>query len=200
MKWSSNCISWNALKEKLHSVSFPLERRTLYFSSCRNRESKVKLWSAGARERKERAFFVPFTLSKGSFFNICVLSQCIVYWISFQNIHTFTYQKTLLNTFFCLLLKSSKSSVYPWPYSRWAFSGLLTDEGGEGSLSLKSVTHILQRWNLAQLYLSERRPKNIWITWHTSWVLLTSAFFHRKSANFTTSKNTDIDCILINNC
>ena len=35
------------------------------------------------------------------FFKICVLSQCIVYWIYFQNIHTFTYQKTLLHyTFF----------------------------------------------------------------------------------------------------
>ena len=27
----------------------------------------------------------------------------------FQNIHTFTYQKTLLHTFFCLFLKSSKA-------------------------------------------------------------------------------------------
>ena len=30
-------------------------------------------------------------------------------------------------------------------------------------------------------------------------LLLTSAFFHRISANFAISKNTDIDCILINN-
>ena len=29
------------------------------------------------------------------FFNICVLSQFKVYWIHFQTIHTFTYQKTL---------------------------------------------------------------------------------------------------------
>ena len=43
---------------------------------------------------------------KGNFFNICVLSQCIMYWIKFQNIHTFTYQKTLLYTLFCLFLKS----------------------------------------------------------------------------------------------
>ena len=25
MKWPWNCISWNALKEKFHSVSFPLD-------------------------------------------------------------------------------------------------------------------------------------------------------------------------------
>ena len=86
-----------------------LERRTLCFSSYRNRKLKVKLWWVGARERKKRAFFVPFILSEGNFFNICVLSQCIVYWIHFQNIHTFTYQKSLLHTLFCLFLKSSKA-------------------------------------------------------------------------------------------
>ena len=32
---------------------------------------------------------------------------------------------------------------------------------------------------------------------HTPWVLLTSSFFCRKSAVVVTSKNTDIDCILI---
>ena len=44
------------------------------------------------------AFFVPFIFSEGNFFNICVLSWCIVYWIHFQNIYTFTYHKTLLHT------------------------------------------------------------------------------------------------------
>ena len=42
-----------------------------------------------------------------SFFNICVLSQCIVYWIHFHNVHTFTYQKRLLHKCFGLFLKSS---------------------------------------------------------------------------------------------
>ena len=36
-------------------------------------------------------------------------------------------------------------------------------------------------------------PKKIWITWHIPWVLLTSDFFHRRSANFVISRNTDID-------
>ena len=79
-----------------------LERRTLCFSSYKNSKLKVKLWWVGARERKKRAFFVPFILSEGNFFNICVLSQCIVYWIHFQNIHTFTYQKTSLHTLLLL--------------------------------------------------------------------------------------------------
>ena len=77
-------------------ISTVLERRTLCFSSCKNRKLKVKLWWIRARERKKRTFFLSFILSKGNFFKICVLSQCILYWIQFQNIHTFTYQKILL--------------------------------------------------------------------------------------------------------
>ena len=80
------------------------------FSSYKNRNFTVKLWWVGACEKKKRAFFVPLILSEGIHFNICVLSQWIVYWIHFQNIHTFMYQKTLLYTLFCLFLKSSKAS------------------------------------------------------------------------------------------
>ena len=42
---------------------------------------------------------------------IFVLPQCIVDWIHLQNTHTFTftYQKTLLHTLFCLILKSQKA-------------------------------------------------------------------------------------------
>ena len=39
------------------------------------------------------------------FFNICVLSQCILYWINLQNRYTFTYQKTLLHTLLLLVSK-----------------------------------------------------------------------------------------------
>ena len=48
-------------------------------------------------------------MSERNFFNICVLSQAMVYWISFQNIYTFTYQKPLPHALVCLFLKSSKS-------------------------------------------------------------------------------------------
>ena len=36
--------------------------------------------------------------------------------------------------------------------------------------------------------LPKEDPNNIWITWHTCWVLLTSAFFHWKLANFVISR------------
>ena len=70
------------------------------------RKLKVKLWWVGARKRKKRAFFVAFILPEGNFFNICVLSQWILHWIHFQNIHTFAYQK---HYFIRLFFKSSKA-------------------------------------------------------------------------------------------
>ena len=77
------------------------------FSSYKNRKLKVKVWWVWTRERKKRAFLVPFILEV--FFNICVLSQCIVYWIHLQNIYTFTYKKILLHTLLLLVFKIVKS-------------------------------------------------------------------------------------------
>ena len=45
----------------------------------------------------------------------------------------------------------------------------------------------------------QKIQKNILITWHTPWVLLSSAFFHWKSPTFFITRNTDIDCNLIHN-
>ena len=57
--------------------------------------------------------------------------------------------------------------------------------------SLKSVTHILQWWNMVQFTLSKEDSKHTWITWYTSWVLLTQAFFHWKLATFFILRNAD---------
>ena len=54
-------------------------------------------------------FFLTFILLKGNFCSVCISSECIECWINFQNIYTFTYQKALLHTLFCLLLKLSKA-------------------------------------------------------------------------------------------
>ena len=89
----------------------------LVVSSYKNRELKVKLWWVGAHERKKSAFFCNIYFVLRIFFlNLCFISM---YWVlnNIQNIYTFTYQKTLLHTFFCLFLKSSK-----------AFSVSLTEE------------------------------------------------------------------------
>ena len=72
-------------------------------------QTKSKTVTCWSSRKRKKAFFVPFILSEGHFFNICVPSQCIMYWIYFQNIRTFIYQKALLHTLFCLLLKSPKA-------------------------------------------------------------------------------------------
>ena len=67
---------------------------------------KSKMWSVRACERKIRVFYLYHLFCQKQFFLTFVLSQCIVYWIHFRNIHTFTYQKPLLQTLFCWFLKS----------------------------------------------------------------------------------------------
>ena len=105
----------------LHTV---LARWTLCFSSYKNCELKVKLWWVGAHERIKRAFlfFVTFILSEGNLFNICFLSQCIVYWINFQNIYTFAYQKALHHTLLLVVFKIIKS-LYPYGNLNWSGMG-----------------------------------------------------------------------------
>ena len=86
-----------------HTVS---ERRTLCFCSYKNSKLNVKLW---AREKKKEGIFrtVYFVWRKN--FKTCVLSQCIVYRINFQNIHTFTNQKNITSYNFLLVFKIVKS-------------------------------------------------------------------------------------------
>ena len=82
-----------------------LKRRTLCFSPYNNQKLKVKLWWV-------EAFFYRLFWPKWQwkFLNICVLAQCvaqcIVYWMYFLNIHTFTYKKHCFIHFCCLFLKS----------------------------------------------------------------------------------------------
>ena len=67
----------------------------------------VMIWSL--QKKKQGIFCTIYFVQKNFFINIWALSQCIPYWIHFQNIHTFTYQKASLHALFCLFLKSSKA-------------------------------------------------------------------------------------------
>ena len=60
------------------------------------------------RKKKARIFCTVY-FSERNFFNICVLFHCLVYWIHFQNIHTFTCQKRLLHTLLLLVFKILES-------------------------------------------------------------------------------------------
>ena len=79
----------------LHTV---LKRPNLGFSSYKNHILKVKLWWAGAR--KKRPFFVLLILHEGNFLRF-VLSQCILYRIHFQNMHTFLVSKNITSCTCC---------------------------------------------------------------------------------------------------
>ena len=79
------------------------DRQTFCFTLYKSHKLKVNLWWVGACESKKRAVFVAFILSE--IFSRFVLSQFIVYWINFKNIHTFTYQKTLLHTLLLLVFQ-----------------------------------------------------------------------------------------------
>ena len=94
----------------LHAL---LERRILCFNSYKNRGLKVKLWWVGAPERNKSPFFVIFILWQGSFFNICVLYQFMVYQINFLFMFTFRYHKRFSHTLLLLVFKFVKyPSVY----------------------------------------------------------------------------------------
>ena len=59
--------------------------------------------------KKKEGIFCAVILSEDNFLKICILSQCTVYWINFQNIHTFTYQKIFIHTVLPLVSKIVES-------------------------------------------------------------------------------------------
>ena len=101
-----------------------------------------------------------------------------------------------------------KKTVFEWQMLSWTswrrlnpvqdglFRGCSPMEGQKGPL-LKIYQGSWNDETWQGYILPKEDPKNIWITWQTSWFLLISAFFHWKSANFAISKSTDIDYILI---
>ena len=120
------------------------------FSSYKNCKLKVKLWWVGACERKKRAFFVPLT--EGNFFNISVLSQCLVYWTHSQNIHTSTYKKILLHALSLVVFKIIKSlqCILKFMTSSFGWAGVekqkllnitRTEEGWYWNLSINRVLY-----------------------------------------------------------
>ena len=74
-------------------------------------ESQIKnktVMSWNSWKKKEGIFYTIYFVQR-IFFHICLLPQWITYWICFQNIHTFSHQKSLPHTHFCFFLKSWKA-------------------------------------------------------------------------------------------
>ena len=100
----------NQAKSKMKNPKHTLlERRTLCFSSYKNRKLKIKMRWVGARERNKEHYLLRLYCQKGISLRF-VLSRCIVYWIHFENICNFTSQKTFT------VWKVSKYGVFSGPY------------------------------------------------------------------------------------
>ena len=78
-------------------------------------------------KEKEEHFLNRLFCPRGSFLTFAFyinVFYTILYWKHFQNIHTFTYQKTLLDTLFCLFFKPVRKFLYKsllnsaWLWSR----------------------------------------------------------------------------------
>ena len=61
-----------------------------------------------SRKKKGRVFD-NVCFARKNVFSICILLQFIVYWINFQNIYAFTYQKVLLHKLFLRVFKIVES-------------------------------------------------------------------------------------------
>ena len=120
LKSKNPCILWNKninFNKNQKESKIPhtvLERRTLCFSSYKNRKLKVKLSWVGPREKSKRTSFAPFILSKGNFLTFVFYLDVwyIEYiWLNryYNGILIFGILKTLLHTHFCLFLKSPKA-------------------------------------------------------------------------------------------
>ena len=77
-------------------------------------------YTPSSRKRKHGVFCAVYFVQRKFFFNICISSHCIMPWIHFHNINTFTHRKHYFIYFCCLLLKSSKAfSVFLVVFKIW---------------------------------------------------------------------------------
>ena len=109
---------WKYIEMKLHTTCFyhiySFFKKTKRDTPCAlaHIESQVKsktVMSWSLQKKKENTFCTIYFVWRKFFKHICFLSQCLWYYMHVHNIHTFTYQKTLLHTLFSLFLKSLKA-------------------------------------------------------------------------------------------
>ena len=96
----------NEREQKLKIRHKVLERQSLCFSSYKNYKLKVKLWWLELVKEKRGHFLYRLFCPKKIFSTLILM---YMYWVHFQNINTFTYQKTLLHTLLLLLFKIVES-------------------------------------------------------------------------------------------
>ena len=107
LKSKSPCILLNKkinFISKLENPTHSFRETYIVLQLLQKSKIKSKTVMSWSSQKKIEGIFLLL-----AFFKVCVLSQCIVYWIHFQNIHTFTYQEHYFIHFCCLFLKLSKA-------------------------------------------------------------------------------------------
>ena len=100
----------NKQELKMENPHTVLERLTLCFSWYKNRQLKKNCDEMELAKEKRGHFLYCLFCPKEIFFEfVSTLFVCKVYWIHFQNIHTFAYQKTLLHALLLLVFKIAES-------------------------------------------------------------------------------------------
>ena len=119
-------------------------------------------------KEKRRHFLEPLILSEGNLFNICVLSQCIVNWIHFQNIYTFTYQKKFLLTLLLLVFKIVQYLQSILKQGNLEISAFKANHNYcrispryfEHKIKLSCHSKDVLEWKLSQIVFKEYLPEN----------------------------------------
>ena len=93
-----------------------------------------------------------------------------------------------------ILVASRRSMKYPLTLFGMGFFGAAHWWGSKTGPRPENLSHIScndETWH--NYTLRKEDPKDIWITWHNLWVLLTSIFFRQKSTKFAVSGNKPFD-------
>ena len=87
----------NEKESKIENLTHSFRETNLVLQLIWASQIKSKIMISCSLRKKNKCIICTIYFVRKKFFNICVLSQCILYWIHFQNIHTFKYQIILNN-------------------------------------------------------------------------------------------------------
>ena len=99
----------NETESKMENPIHSFRETHLVLQLTKESQIKSKSVMSWSSRKEKQGVFCSVYFAWSNFFNICVLCQCIVYWLNIQNMYSFTSQKTLFHTLFCLLLKIVES-------------------------------------------------------------------------------------------
>ena len=105
----------NETKSKMEYPTNSFSETNLVLQLIKESQIKCKTVMSWSSWKKKEVIFCTVYSAQRKFFNICVLSQCIAYWIHCQNIHVFTYQKVLFHRFFAKVFSVFLNKGLLWP-------------------------------------------------------------------------------------